>query len=171
MAKLRKFVAYRRLERPFTRRSKYRKKSFVKHGGNNRIVRFNMGDVHGDFDVKFKLMADDAIQIRDNALESARQVVLRRLERTLGKGNFYFHVRVFPHHVLRENPLASGAGADRMSTGMKCSFGKTIGVAAQVRRNQVIFEVSCKKNNAALAKEAIKLAPSKLPCSCRVEME
>ena len=46
---------------------------------------------------------------------------------------YFFQLRIYPHHILRENPLAAGAGADRMSTGMKCAFGKPISVAARVK--------------------------------------
>ena len=51
-------------------------------------------------------------------------------------------IRIYPHHIMRENPLATGAGADRMSTGMKKSFGKTIGVAARVHKGQTLVTVN-----------------------------
>ncbi|MBR9703247.1 50S ribosomal protein L16, partial [Candidatus Woesearchaeota archaeon] len=73
-----------------------------------------------------------------------------------------------PHHILRENPLASGAGADRMSTGMKMSFGKPIGLAAQVRKGKKIIEISVDPQNVATAKLALKRAASKFPCACRI---
>ena len=168
MAKLRKFSAYRRLERPYTRRSKYRSKSYVRSGPNNRVVRYHMGDPKGDFETSLMLVADQDLQIRDNAIESARQATLRKLERNLGKTGFHFQVRIYPHHILRENPLASGAGADRMSTGMKMSFGKAIGVAAQVKKNQIIFQIDCPKKHVDACKKWLKVAASKLPCHCRV---
>ena len=42
MAKLRKFSAYRRIERPYTRKSKYRKKSFIRATPTNKIIRFDI---------------------------------------------------------------------------------------------------------------------------------
>ena len=48
-------------------------------------------------------------------------------------------IKCFPHHVIRENALAAGAGADRLSTGMKHSFGKTIGTAARVFEGKVLI--------------------------------
>ena len=80
-------------------------------------------------------------------------------------------IRVYPHHILRENPLAAGAGADRMSTGMKHSFGKSIGIAAQVRKGQTLFQIQVNKEHLDTAKKALKLAGSKLPCSTSIEIE
>ncbi|MFT4310316.1 MAG: 50S ribosomal protein L16 [Candidatus Woesearchaeota archaeon] len=169
MAKLRKFIAYRRLDaRPYTRRSKYRSKSFVRTKPHNRIVRYQMGNLQGGFPVMMELQATTALQIRDNAIESARQVVLRKLEKNFGKKGFLFEIRVYPHHVLRENPLASGAGADRMSTGMKMSFGKPIGVAARIRKGQTLFRLSCQKDHVEQCKKFLSLASTKLPCSCKL---
>ena len=171
MAKLRKFIAYRSLNRPYTRRSKYRAKSYVKSSPHNRISKYNMGEINKSFTHVLKLNTVVDVQIRDNALESARQVTLRRLEKHFGKVGYAFHIRVFPHHVLRENPLASGAGADRMSTGMKMSFGKTVGIAAQVKEGNAIYIVKCNKKNILKAKEALLLAATKLPCSCKLVIE
>jgi large subunit ribosomal protein L10e len=72
-------------------------------------------------------------------------------------------VRKFPHHILRENPLAAGAGADRMSTGMAHSFGKIIGIAAQVKTGDEIFTLKIKKENLPLARKAMKKISLKLP--------
>ena len=52
MAKLRKFVAYRRLERPYTRVSKYRKKSYVRANPNVIVVKFDMGNAAATYDYR-----------------------------------------------------------------------------------------------------------------------
>ncbi|MBI5065636.1 hypothetical protein HZA97_05350, partial [Candidatus Woesearchaeota archaeon] len=45
MSRIRKFVAYRRLDRPpYTRYSKYKKLSYVRSRPVCRVVRFDMGD-------------------------------------------------------------------------------------------------------------------------------
>ncbi len=169
MARLRKGVTYRKIERPFTRKSKYRSKNFARSIPHSKVVRYNMGEVHKEFPIKLELVSRTPVQIRHNALESARQTVNRQLEKKLGKGTYYFKIRVYPHHILRENPLASGAGADRMSTGMSKSYGKTIGIAAQVKRGQTIFELSLGKQHYKMGKEALKKAIHKLPCSCSIK--
>ncbi|MFO8015713.1 MAG: 50S ribosomal protein L16 [Candidatus Woesearchaeota archaeon] len=171
MAKLRKAVAYRRIERPYTRRSKYREKSFVKAKPSINIVRFDMGNLTRNFSYSVYLMADSDVQIRHNALESARLTAVRRLQPGVGKANYHMKMRVYPHHILRENPLAAGAGADRMSTGMKHSFGKVIGAAAQVRKGQPVFQVDVEKTGIKAAKNAMRKASNKLPCDCRIMVE
>lgn len=165
MAKLRKFVAYRRLERPYTRRSKYRKYSYVRANPNNKITRFDMGntDTNKVFEYRVDLLSKTDLQIRHNALEAARQTTIKLLEKSMGKSDFFFKIRVYPHHVLRENALASGAGADRLSTGMGHAFGKPIGIAARVFENQSVFSVSVDKKNLQVAKNALDRARKKLP--------
>jgi large subunit ribosomal protein L10e len=168
MAKLRKGVAYRKLERPYTRRSKYQAKNYVGASPHNLIVRYDMGELKKKFEYKIEIKALADLQIRHNALEAARKSSNRLLEKKTGKVGFRMKLRVFPHHILRENPLASGAGADRMSTGMAHSFGKPIGIAAQVHKGQTIFEIQVDKSNIPVAKEAAKRIRSKVPCQCLV---
>jgi len=170
MAKLRRAVAYRRIERPYTRKSKYREKTFIRAVPTNKVVRFDMGDPKKSYDYTLNLISKDAIQIRHNALESARMTSNRTLENELGKTGFYFKIKVYPHHVLRENPIAAGAGADRFSTGMQKAFGKPTGLAAQIKKGQTIFAISVNKGSVKLAKEALRKAKNKFPCGCAIEV-
>jgi large subunit ribosomal protein L10e len=171
MAKLRKGVSYRRLDaRPYTRRSKYKKKSFIRTTPASKVVHYDMGAANKTFPFTAYIKAKDALQIRHNALESARLTCNKLMETTVGKGSYHFKIRIYPHHVLRENALASGAGADRLSTGMKMSFGKAVGIAARVRKNQVIFEIHTDKQFVVTAKKALKRAQYKLPGSCIIEV-
>ncbi len=170
MARIRKGISYRRLERPYTRISKYKKKAYIKANPAKKIVRFNMGDSKKKFEYTLFLKARHGLQIRDNALESARQSSNRILE-ALGPGSYFMRVRVYPFHILRENPLATGAGADRFSTGMQKSFGKPIGNAAQVQANQTIVEVSVNEQHLGVAKEALTRVTHKIPCSCIIEVQ
>ena len=165
MAKTRKFITYRSLERPYTRFSKYKKKCYVRARPVNKIVRYDMG-VDKKFDYTLNLCSKSALQIRDIAIESARQVSNKFLEKKLGRTNYKLKLMIVPHHVLRENPLAAGAGADRMSTGMSHPFGKPIGVAAQVRKGQTLMSVRVDSTHLELGKEAITKAKHKFPCSC-----
>ncbi len=172
MAKVRKFTAYRRKEsRPYTRKSKYREKSYIRASPNCRIVRFDMGYSNGDYSHAVHLSVDDELQIRHNALEASRLAANRHLEKRLGKQGFHLKLRTYPHHFLRENPLASGAGADRMSTGMKSAFGKIIGMAAQLDEGQQLFTCFVKEKDIKVAKNALRKAATKLPCGCRVVVE
>jgi len=168
MARIRKFCAYRRLERPYTRISKYREKSYIRVTPNPKIVKFNTGSLNKEFTYKVHLISKQDLNIRDNALESARQCGNRLLEKKVGLANFALHVRIYPHHVLRENPLAAGAGADRLSTGMSHSFGKPIGIAARVKKGQEVITVDTEKQYIDHVKIALKRAASKLPLAYRL---
>ncbi len=170
MARLRKFSAYRSLERPYTRVSAKRKHSFIRKTLNTKIIRFVMGNQKKNFAHTILLKSKSDLNIRDNALESARITANRVLEGTLGNGAFFMKVRAYPHHVLRENPVASGAGADRFSTGMQKAFGKPIGQAARFKKGAVIFEVRVDKSNLDVARKAMKVAGTKIPCSTTMEI-
>lgn len=163
MAKLIRAGAWRRLERPYTRKSKYRSKAFVRAVPSNKVVKFEMGDLARKFPFVVRLHSAVDIQLRHNSLESARKSANRYLETVVGKKQFKLKFRVYPHHILRNNPLASGAGADRMSTGMKMSFGKAVGIAARVHADQPILEVHCEKKDIAAAKTALTRARHKFP--------
>jgi len=168
MAKLKKFCAYRKLERPYTRISKYRKKSYIRITPTIKIIRFDMGDPKKKFEVRLDLIPKSSIQVRQEAIESARQTSARWLEKNLSKNGFHFKIRIFPFQVLRENPLAAGAGADRMSTGMAKPFGKPIGIAAQIKKGKPIFSISVDKQHIAVARSAMARASKKMPCSFSV---
>lgn len=170
MARLRKFAAYRKLERPYTRISKFRKKSFIRATPHKTIVRFDMGHPNKQFECRLELISKADLQIRHNALESARMTCNRVLEAQLGKFGYRLKIRVYPFHVLRENPLAAGAGADRFSTGMAHSFGKPISSAAQIRKGQVIFSLNVNKANLPVARTALHRALHKLPCACLIKV-
>ena len=171
MAKLRKFVAYRKLERPYTRISKYKKKSFIKTTTNIKIVRFNTGNLKKKFPYSLHLVSKQGLQIRDNAIESGRQTCNRLLEGTLGPTGYFMQVRTYPFHILRENPLAQGAGADRFSTGMQKSFGKPIGSAARIKEGQKMITVSVNEKDIGLAKKALTRFKKKIPGSWLIQTE
>ncbi len=171
MARLRKFIAYRKLERPYTRKSKYRELQFVRSFPHVKIVRFEHGDKKKSYSKHLMLIAKKSLQIRQEALEALRQTVNRYFEKQIGKNQYFFRLRVYPFHVLRENPLASGAGADRMSTGMKKSFGKPIGIAAQIKAGKIIAEVFVTQNQEEKAKMGLERGSKKLPCTYRIVAE
>ncbi|MFH1823184.1 MAG: 50S ribosomal protein L16 [archaeon] len=160
---LRKGHCYTERKKSYTRKSKKRAKSYIKTIPPSKIAKYNMGDIHGFNKGKFKflvsLITKATIQIRDNSLEASRQLVNRHLEKNY-KTNYYFRVMVYPHHILRENKMLTGAGADRMQTGMSQSFGKPTSVAAQVKKGQKLFSVACNKDQIPFVRTLIsKIRP------------
>ena len=137
MAKLRKGKSYRRVEnRAYTRISKFKKKSYVNTRPHIKITKYDTGATEKKFPFEVSLVSKSKLQLRHQALESARLTCNRTIEKIAGSGGYHLMLNVFPHHMLRENPTATGAGADRMSTGMKMSFGKIIG-ASEIGRAHV----------------------------------
>ena len=172
MAKLRKWNAYRKVERPYTRWSKVRSKAFVKSRPGKKIIKYDMGDIilgHDQFPIHLTLVSKDLAQVRTNALEASRITGLKRLETKLGRKGFYFRIRAVPHQMIRENPLAAGAGADRLSTGMKHSFGKIIGTACQVQEGKIIYDLYLPQGEEQFGREVLKLMSKKLPIRTKVE--
>jgi large subunit ribosomal protein L10e len=114
------------------------------------------------------LTANERCQVRHNALESARITANRALEKKLGVSNYRLRVRVYPHNVLRENKQATGAGADRVSQGMRSAYGKIVSIAAHVKPNQIIMTVETTEQNIDQAKDALRKAGMKIPSPCKI---
>ena len=162
----------RRIERPYTRVSrKNPRKSYVVGVPGLRIHQFEMGNREGNFNLALYLVSKKAVQIRHNALEAARIVAHKFLQKKIGESNYFFKILVYPHHVLREKPIATGAGADRFSQGMRRAFGKPVGTAAQVDEGQRIAMVKLNKEHLKFGKEALKKFGSKIPTPVRIEIE
>ena len=163
---------YRRLQRPYTRVATHvPRKGYVKGVPKSKIAEYEQG-TKGEYSNAVFLVAKRSVQIRHNALEAARIAAIQLLEKNIGKGGtYFFKIRIYPHQVLRENALATGAGADRFQQGMRQSFGKPIGTAARVMENQKIIEVRINKEGVDVAKNALKHARFKLPTPCKIEIK
>ena len=170
MATLRPGKCYRGLTRPYTRKSKKKKKGFIKSIPSSKVSRYTTGDTKRAFEKKVVLKTKQAIQVRHNALESSRIIINRHLTSKVGPKDYLLRVIAYPHHVLRENKMLTGAHADRLQTGMAHSFGRTIGVAAQLKKDSIVFLVGIDVKNIEVAKEALKKAKPRLPGNMLVEV-
>ena len=129
----------------------------------SKIVQFEMGNLSQEFPTEIDLIVEETCQIRHSALEASRISINRKLLKDVGRTNFHFKVRVYPHHVLRENKQATGAGADRVSEGMRLAFGKAVGTAARVEAGQLIFTVFSTPQYLDKIKAAMRNGAHKLP--------
>ena len=148
----------------------YTRKKFSRGFPPPKIVKFTMGDVHGNFDYEAKLIGLKRVQIRHSAFEAARIATNRVLTDTL-ENDYLMQIRPYPHIILRENKMIFGAHADRLQQGMRRSFGKAIGTAARVKPNQVLITVKVKADAVETAKESLKRGSSKLPLTCKIVVE
>ena len=148
----------------------YTRKKFAKGFPPPKIVKFTMGDTKGNFEFEAKLIALKKVQIRHNALEAARIATNRILTDKL-INDYLMQIHPYPHIILRENKMIFGAHADRLSQGMRRSFGKAIGTAARVKPGQTIITVKVKANAVETAMKSLKRGSTKLPIPCKIEIE
>jgi len=119
-----------------------------------------------EFLVTVELKADNPCQVRDSALEAARQVANSTIRNASGVEGYALRMHTYPHQILRENKQATGAGADRVSQGMRLSFGKNVGTAARVQSGQTIMSIKTEPEHYLAAKDALRKANCKFPTPC-----
>ncbi len=149
----------------------YTRREYMGGVPGSKIVQFDMGNLTEDFPVELSIVAEEACQIRHTALEAARIGINRQLQKEVGRANFHLKIRTFPHHVLRENKQATGAGADRVSEGMRLAFGKAVGTAARVQSGQKVFSVWTTPQYAEKAKVSLRRGIYKIPTPAKIVEE
>lgn len=173
---LRKASAYTKMKVvPYTRISKLKGKAYIKTVPPQSIVKFAMGFptafAEGKLPHVLTLVTDEFCQIRHNALEATRQYLVKQLDENL-PGQYYFRVIPFPHHIQRENKMLTGAGSDRMQTGMQLSFGKSVGKAALLKKGGKIIMIAVPNDKGVrLVRELYGKVKPKLPCKTKILYE
>lgn len=164
-------MCYRGRHKPYTRTSaKVQKKDYITGIPGSKISQYEMGKKGGDFDTRVEIVAKFNGTIRHNTLESMRIVASRHLQK-IGSVNFFYKIPKFPHHIMRENPMATGAGADRFSQGMRASFGKPIGRATLINSGDVIAYADTSKKYAKKVKDALKRSGYKVGLQTRINIK
>jgi len=172
MAHKRPWHCYRKwTRRPFQhKRSANHRREYARGGAQSKIVRFWGGNKEvawEDWELVIGLKVNSQIQISSNALEAIRITINGQLQRKLGRLNFRFRVRPKPFQKYRENRMLAFAGADRVQSGMRNSFGRSTGVCARVRAGQVICDVGTHIKNLPLIRDRLRVASMKIPSSCQ----
>jgi large subunit ribosomal protein L10e len=160
---------------PYTRISRIKSKAFIKTVPQQKIVKFTMGSEkmlnEGRFPYRLLVVSTENVQLRYNALEACRQFVNKKLDEELAN-QYFFRIFPFPHHIQRENKMLTGAGSDRMQTGMQLSFGKAIGKAAILKPNSKIFLVAVQNPKAlSYVRGVLSQIKPKLPGKIRTITE
>jgi large subunit ribosomal protein L10e len=160
---------YREISKqPYTRRE------YITGIPGSKIAQHQMGNLQTepeDYPVQISLVVDEECQIRHGALEASRLSANRHLLAEVGQENYRMSLRKFPHHVIRENKQATGAGADRVSDGMRQSFGVPVGTAARIQSGERLFTLWCSVEDAETGKEAFRRSYNKLGPPCRTDVE
>lgn len=132
-----------------------------------RVTQFDTGNLTAEFPMALSLEGEEASQVRDIALEAARVSAVRVLEK-MAPNAYHLKVRRYPHQILREHKMAMGAGADRISDGMRRAFGKPVGHAVRSQIGAILLTVYTTADHLDAAKEALRKASHKLPTPTRV---
>ena len=160
---------YRDIDKPA-----YTRREYITGIPGSKIAQHKMGDEHTepeDYPVQISLVVEETVQIRHGSLEASRLSANRHLIKELGENNYKMILRKFPHQVLRENKQATGAGADRVSDGMRQAFGKIVGTAARIHAGERLFTAYVDVDQAEAVKEAYRRAYNKITPPCRIVVE
>lgn len=136
------------------------RKSFVKGAPRPKVRQYDMG-VDKRFELECMLVSDEHIHLRENAIEAARQITNKYLEKALLTG-YYFKVLKYPHYVIREHSALGVAGADRISKGMKLAFGRPKGRMARLRKGDPLMCFRCYRAGLPAVREAARRGRLKL---------
>ena len=160
---------YRDIDKPA-----YTRREYITGIPGSKIAQHQMGNKDADpedYPVQISLIVEESVQLRHGSLEASRLSANRHLIKEFGEGNYKMVLRKFPHQVLRENKQATGAGADRVSDGMRQAFGKPVGTAARLNKDDVVFTAYCDVEQASVVKEAFRRAYNKLSPPCRITVD
>ena len=141
----------------------FTRKKYIKGKPQIKIAKFQ-GGKRGTYEHCVQLCLNEKLQIRHMAIESTRLAANKTLEKTTGETGYYSRLRIYPHNLLRENKQIATAGADRISEGMRRSWGKATSLGARIVQGQCIMELYVNGDtDLAAAKKALKGACVKLP--------
>ena len=162
----------------YTRKSrKVKNLNYIKAVPNQKVSKFYMGNTkkHARGEFKHFITVSTLIncQIRDMALEAARQMINNQLTKMLMEVNYSFVCKPYPHQVLRENKTFSGGSkGERVQSGMAHSFGTTMYRSAVVKVGSPVFIISFNdKKFINPVRHLAKSASAKLPCKTKIMFE
>jgi len=169
MARVRPWRVHRPVERPYTRFSYSERKNFIPGAPPSKVRILVMGKKcrkPEEWKYVGHLIALEHVQISDASLEAIRININKYLERRVK--DYLFLIRAYPHHVVREHPIAYGAGADRISQGMRLAFGKPVRRAAQLYPGRIVLSIYFNKGIFEDIKDYLRIAKNKLPGSYQI---
>ncbi len=149
----------------------YTRKKYVRSVPVAKITSFEAGNKGAKFPITVSLFTKEQCQIRHVALDATRMMSNRHMQNKAGPENYHLIIKIYPHHILRENKMMAFAGADRLQDGMRRAFGKPMDLAARVRANQSIVTIHTHPQYVEAAKRALKVGGDKLPTPFRIKIE
>jgi len=142
----------------------YPKSRFCRGVPDPKIRTYDLGARKAQVDAfpnTVHIVSREIEQITCEALEASRIQANKYMTKNTAKEAFHMRIRAHPFHVLRINKMLSCAGADRLQTGMRQSYGKPYGTCARVRIGQILMSIRTKPNLVPVACEALRRAKHK----------
>lgn len=149
----------------------YTRKEYIRSIPPAKIARFTIGEPSKDYEYQVALAPPHDVEINESSLEAGRVTANKVLTNATGGKSYLLRVCIFPHEIVREHKAMGFAGADRLSQGMRRSFGKPTKKAAKVSANQKIISVDVYKDRVDVAKEAMKRASKKISVPTNIVVE
>lgn len=153
------------------KRSRSHRKEFVRGGADPKIRIYDMGERSkslNSYDARIGLVITHDRRVSHLTMEAIRITINRRLVEALGKDGFHLRIRSHPYDVYREHAMMSFAGADRISSGMRQSFGRPVGKCCRLKARTIMAECGVPLKAIEEAKKAFKIAASKVCVKCIV---
>jgi large subunit ribosomal protein L10e len=134
-----------------------------------RILSFRQGTLKSNKYFTVKLITTKKVRLTETCIESLRVSINRKLGNNLGRSQYVLIINKYPHQILRHHRLASGAGADRVSQGMRLAFGHPLIRAINFKENSVVLQVIITNpNNLQYVKKYLKDSSKKSPIKMKV---
>ncbi len=147
----------------------YTRHEYAKGAPQPKIRMFERGNPSLDYNYEVSLSAKSNFKISGGSLESIRVNVNRELTKKLSASKYYFKIQAYPHIIVRKSKWLGFAGADRISKGMRRSFGKPRSRAANIRKGQTIaFVRVMEKEDLEVVRRALKRVLPKVPGDCNI---
>jgi large subunit ribosomal protein L10e len=121
-----------------------------------------------DWELSLGIIILKDVQLSHRTLEAIRTSLNRNLQKKLTREAYLIRIRPHPWQMIRENKMMAFAGADRLQSGMRNSFGRVMGRAARVHAGQTIVEVFCNFVNKGPVIKSLKTAAYKLGATNRL---
>lgn len=143
----------------------YQKSRFCRSVPDPKIKIFDIGAKKQNtqqFPLCVNLVSLEKEQISSEALEAARICANKYITTKAGKDSFHMRICVRPTHIIRINKMLSCAGADRLQTGMRGSFGKPLCTAARVSYGKILLSIRSTDARLKIVLEALRRAKDKI---------
>lgn len=149
----------------------YTRHEYAKSIPESQLRILSYGNENRKYERKMSLISSQKGMILSRCLEACRTAVNGFLQKNMKESPYFWRFRTFPHHIVRERRFLGVAGADRIQSGMRKSFGNPVDRGAIINLNQPILEIWVNAEDLETAKKAVRRGKLKIGLDTRVKIE